>query len=74
LIHAIDHSKIENLREVIPFDIYRGNQVESGEKSIALRFTFQSSEKTLTEEEVNLVMEKLIKTLKKNFQIKFRIQ
>jgi len=74
LLSVIDQSNVKNLCEVIPFDIYRGKQVDSGKKSIALRFTFQSSEKTLTEEEVNLAMEKLIGTLNENLQIKFRIQ
>ncbi len=40
------------LQEVALFDLYRGRQVGDGKKSFALRLTFASPERTLTEAEV----------------------
>ena len=39
------------LREVRVFDVYRGEQVGDGRKSVALHLSFQSSERTLTDDE-----------------------
>lgn len=41
------------LRAARVFDIYTGDQIEAGKKSIALRLEFRSPERTLTDEEVD---------------------
>ncbi|MCI8284224.1 MAG: phenylalanine--tRNA ligase subunit beta [Firmicutes bacterium] len=45
------------------FDVYRGQQIESGKKSVAFSITYRNSQKTLTDEEVsevhNTIVEKL---------------
>jgi phenylalanyl-tRNA synthetase beta chain len=41
-----------DLREVQVFDLYRGEQVGEGRKSLALRLEFRSEDRTLTDEEV----------------------
>lgn len=51
------------LQNVLVFDIYAGDPVPKGSKSVAFRLTFQSSERTLTEEEVNGYMERIIESL-----------
>ena len=43
------------------FDVYEGDKIEQGKKSYALRFLLQSEHKTLTDKEIDKVMEKLIK-------------
>ena len=40
------------LAEVELFDVYSGEQVGEGQKSLALRLTFQAPDRTLTDEEV----------------------
>jgi phenylalanyl-tRNA synthetase beta chain len=40
------------LREARAFDLYRGEQVGEGRKSIALRLEFRAADRTLTDEEV----------------------
>lgn len=47
------------LQNVTVFDIYAGEQVPAGCKSMAFKMTFQSEERTLTEAEVNLKMEEI---------------
>jgi phenylalanyl-tRNA synthetase beta chain len=45
------------------FDVYTGEQVPPGKKSLAYRLTFQSPDKTLVDEEVNPVMARIIDKL-----------
>jgi phenylalanyl-tRNA synthetase beta chain len=42
----------ELLRSAKVFDLYRGDQVGEGRKSLALRLTFRAADRTLTDEEV----------------------
>ena len=54
------------------FDIFRGKQIPQGTKSIAIELNFQSPKQTLTEEEVNVIMKKIIVGAEKSFQAKLR--
>jgi phenylalanyl-tRNA synthetase beta chain len=47
------------LRSVRIFDLYRGEQVGTGKKSLALRLEFQSSERTLTDADVAAIRERI---------------
>lgn len=47
----------ELLRIVSIFDVYTGEQVAAGYKSMAYKMSFQSDQRTLTEAEVNSLME-----------------
>jgi len=55
------------LISVYPFDEYRGDQVPAGKKSLAYRLTFQSPERTLTDEEVDKALERLLRGLEREF-------
>lgn len=52
------------LEEVVLFDIYKGKQVADGYKSMAYSLRFRSFDRTLTDEEVNLIMNNIIEQLK----------
>lgn len=41
------------LASVVPFDVYRGDQVEAGRRSIAFALQFRDPERTLTDQEVD---------------------
>jgi phenylalanyl-tRNA synthetase beta chain len=45
------------LEEVILFDVYRGEQIGEGRKSIGLSLVFRSDDRTLTDEEISAVVE-----------------
>ncbi len=47
------------LREVGLFDVYEGKNLEEGKKSYAVSFKFQDLEKTLQDQQVDAVMEKI---------------
>jgi phenylalanyl-tRNA synthetase beta chain len=55
------------LREIVPFDVYRGEQVGPGRKSIALRVEFRSPERTLTDEEAADLRQKIVDALHERF-------
>jgi len=55
------------LQSITVFDVYRGKQVPQGKKSVALRFVFQSRERTLTEEEINQTMEAVFQKLQEEW-------
>ena len=62
----------ELLRKVVVFDLYAGEQVAEGYKSLAFRLTFQSADHTLTEEEVNACIENILAKLKNDLQATLR--
>ena len=41
------------------FDIYRGAQLLSGKKSVAFSLTFRNAERTLSDDDVNPLMQKI---------------
>lgn len=53
----------KTVEDVKLFDIYRGSQVEKGYKSMAYAITYRSDEKTLTEEEISKVHNKILNSL-----------
>lgn len=48
------------IKEIIAFDVYEGDKIESGKKAYALGFTLQDENKTLTDEQIDSVMNKLM--------------
>ncbi|MGB0915844.1 MAG: phenylalanine--tRNA ligase subunit beta, partial [Crocinitomicaceae bacterium] len=47
------------LKEVGLFDVYEGKNLEEGKKSYAVSFKFQDAEKTLKDNQVDAVMDKI---------------
>jgi phenylalanyl-tRNA synthetase beta chain len=60
------------LRTMEPFDVYRGEQVGEGRKSIAFRVEFRSPERTLTDEEAAGLREKIVAALRERFGAELR--
>ncbi|TAE83359.1 MAG: phenylalanine--tRNA ligase subunit beta [Bacteroidetes bacterium] len=53
------------LKDINVFDVYEGDKIASGKKSYAISFVLQNAEKTLTDDEIEGTMNKLIKQLEK---------
>jgi phenylalanyl-tRNA synthetase beta chain len=53
--------------QVALFDVYAGGQLPPGKKSLGYRITFQSPTHTLTDEEVNKVLEQILNKLSAQF-------
>jgi phenylalanyl-tRNA synthetase beta chain len=58
--------KINYLCSFNVFDIYKGEGLKEGHKSLALRFVFQSEDKTLTDKEIDKSITSLVSFLAKN--------
>lgn len=54
------------------FDVYTGEQVPAGKKSLAYRITFQSPASTLTDKDVDKVLQQIISRLSKDFEATLR--
>ncbi len=61
---VLKNSKIDALVENFVFDVYEGENVESGQKSIALGLIFQDFSRTLEEQEISTYIEKIVSALK----------
>lgn len=54
------------------FDVYKGAQIEKGHKSIAYSITYRSKDKTLTDEDVAKVHEKILSELSEKLNANLR--
>jgi phenylalanyl-tRNA synthetase beta chain len=55
------------LKQVGLFDVYRGDKIAEGKKQYALSFVLQDLEKTLTDNDVERIMSKLLATFQNEF-------
>ena len=60
------------LTNIEVFDVYVGENIASNEKSIAYKLTFQDPNKTLTDEEVMELFNKIIKDVESKCNAKLR--
>jgi len=55
------------LQAVKLFDIYRGEKIGSGKKSMAYNLTYQAPDRTLTDKDAATVRNRIVRTLEKSF-------
>ena len=72
LINQIRKSGGRLLTEISIFDLYVGENVGSDEKSIAFALTFSDPTRTLSDEEVTEVFDKIIREVENKFDAKLR--
>lgn len=60
------------LKEVLLFDVYEGKNLPEGKKSYAVNFTLQDEEKTLTDKQIDKVMQKIRHNLEKELGAQLR--
>ncbi len=72
LVDAAREAAGPELREMRPFDVYRGEQVGPGRKSIAFRVTFQSAERTLSDEDAAGLRQRIVRALADRFGAELR--
>ncbi|WP_207063775.1 phenylalanine--tRNA ligase subunit beta [Motiliproteus sp. SC1-56] len=60
------------LKDVTLFDVYQGEGIENGKKSLALGLTWQHPSRTLNDEEVNEVFEAIVAAAKQRFAATLR--
>ncbi|MGH3042372.1 MAG: hypothetical protein ACRDNG_11665, partial [Gaiellaceae bacterium] len=60
------------LRDAAIFDVYRGDPIPAGKKSVALHVSFQSSERTLSDDDARAVRERIVAALAEAFDAELR--
>lgn len=63
--HLIAQTGAPLLRSVVLFDVYQGEQVEAGKKSLAYRLTYQADDRTLTDRQVAKVRSRIVRRLER---------
>jgi phenylalanyl-tRNA synthetase beta chain len=72
LVEAARETAAPLLREARVFDVYRGEQVGEGRKSVAIHLAFQSPERTLTDEEAAELRGRIVSALAERFGARLR--
>lgn len=60
------------IKQVNVFDVYEGDKIGEGKKSYAISFILQDEHKTLTDQEIDAVMQKLVKLFEKELNAVLR--
>jgi phenylalanyl-tRNA synthetase beta chain len=60
------------LREARVFDVYRGEQAGPGRKSVAVHLTFQSPDRTLSDEDAGALRQRIVDALSERFGAELR--
>ena len=60
IVRAAQNADRKLITNVTLFDIYEGQGIEPGKKSIAIAVTLQPREKTLTDEEIDALAAKIV--------------
>ncbi len=65
VLETISGTKVRELDGVELFDLYKGPNIPDGDKSLAVRVRYRSYDKTLADEEINAMHQKVIDNLVK---------
>ncbi|MDR0931010.1 MAG: phenylalanine--tRNA ligase subunit beta [Clostridiales bacterium] len=69
---AMRSAKVNILESIALFDVYCGEQVAAGKKSVAYTLTFRAKDKTLTEDEVALELDKILTKVREKCKAEMR--
>ncbi|MFQ5650164.1 MAG: phenylalanine--tRNA ligase subunit beta [bacterium] len=72
IIRAVKAAGGNLLKNVRVFDVFRGEQIGRGRKSLALSLTFCSLERTLREQDVDQRIEKILRSLASKYSAQLR--
>jgi phenylalanyl-tRNA synthetase beta chain len=72
VLACVKNVKAAELEGVELFDLYTGGNIPAGQKSIAIRVRYGSRERTLTDDEVTPVHQRVTEALKKKLNASFR--
>jgi phenylalanyl-tRNA synthetase beta chain len=72
LVASAQEAVGEELREIRVFDVYRGDQVGHGRKSVAFSVAYQASDRTLTDEDAARLRNAIVDVLAERFGAELR--
>ncbi|MGH3012594.1 MAG: phenylalanine--tRNA ligase subunit beta [Gaiellaceae bacterium] len=72
LVQAAREAAGPELRDAAIFDVFRGGPIPEGKKSVALHVSFQSPERTLSDEDARAIRERIVTALAEKFGAELR--
>lgn len=69
---VIKKQKVNKLQQTRLFDVFESDKLGTGKKSMAVNFTFLDEDKTLTDKEIDSMMQKLMSGFEKELQAEIR--
>ena len=72
VLQAVKQAKPAHLESAELFDVFRGQNIPAGQKSVAYAFTYRGADKTLTDHEVNAAHEKVVAAFQAQLQATVR--
>lgn len=69
---TIKKAGVQRLQDYRLFDIFESDKLGDGKKAIAINFTFVDEEKTLTDKEIDSMMQKIIQNFEKELSAEIR--
>ena len=72
LVEAAREAAGPELRDAVVFDVFRGGPIPDGKKSVALHVSFQSPERTLSDEDARAIRERIVAALTEKFGAELR--
>jgi phenylalanyl-tRNA synthetase beta chain len=72
ILSTLQGTKSNLIENITLFDVYSGKGIPEGKKSVAIRVNYRSNERTLTDEEITKVHNRLVKTMDKSLSAQLR--
>ncbi len=72
IVEVIRAAGGELLEDVSLFDVYVGQQVGAGKRSLAYSLTYRATDRTLTDEEIDAAHERIVQKLRERFHAELR--
>ena len=72
LIDAILAAGAPEVREARVFDVYHGDQVGGGRKSVAIHLSFQVPDRTLSDDDAAVIRDRVVAVLAERFGAELR--
>lgn len=70
--HAIQNINLEKLHAIQLFDVFESEKLGTDKKSLAISFTFVDDEKTLTDKEIDSMMNRIMRILEQDLNAEIR--
>lgn len=72
ILNDIENMAGKYLSNLTLFDVYEGKNIEAGKKSLAFNIKFSAKDRTLTDQDINPIIDKIIKMLKDKYDGQLR--
>lgn len=72
IVRKIKQASKQLVKDAKIFDVYEGEHIEAGKKSVAISLTFQNPKQTLKDEDITAVIKTILDTLEKEFDAVLR--